>query len=205
MKANKGIITTVTKVREEKKYRIANRSQTDRTLVIEHPNRTNQQFTLVETDKPAEDTKDVYRFQLAVKAGEEKTFPVTEERDVSTAVQLTNNPDQTIRFVLNLNEAPPALKQKLTEALKLKAAWDGQLRDLNQVKADLARLATDQDRIRKNLAATPREAEVYQTYLARLATQEREIDGLTTRERTLMAAEFQARKGFEDFLANLTD
>ncbi len=205
VKANKGIVRTVTKVREEKKYRIANRSQTDRTLVIEHPNRTEQHFKLVETDKPVEDTKDVYRFQLAVKAGEEKTFPVTEERDVATTVQLSNNPDQQIRFVLSLSEAPPALKQKLAEALKRKAAWDGQQRELTQVKADLARLATDQDRIRKNLAATPREAEVYQTYLKRLAEQEREIDTLTAREKALMAAEFTARKDFEDFLANLTD
>ncbi|HYH69123.1 MAG TPA: DUF4139 domain-containing protein, partial [Urbifossiella sp.] len=205
VKAVKGIVTTTTKVREEKKYRVANRSQTDRTLVIEHPNRTNQQFKLVETAAPVEDTAGVYRFQIAVKAGGETTFPVTEERDVAAQVVLTNNPDQTIRFVMNLNEATPALKAKLAEALKLKGAWDGQLRELTQVKADLARLATDQDRIRKNLAATPREAEVYQTYLARLATQEREIDGLTTRERTLMAAEFQARKGFEDYLANLTD
>ncbi|QDU18800.1 DUF4139 domain-containing protein [Urbifossiella limnaea] len=205
VRAVKGIVTTTTKIREEKKYRIANRSQTDRTLVIEHPNRTNQQVKLVETAAPVEDTKEVYRFQVAVKAGEEKTFPVTEERDVSTQVALSNNPDQQIRFFLSLNEATPALKQKLAEAMKLKAAWDGQLRDLTQVKADLARVGTDQDRIRKNLAATPREAEVYQTYLTRLATQEREIDGLTAREKTLMASEFQSRKTFEDFLANLTD
>ena len=39
VKAVKGIVTTVTKVREEKKYRIINRSQTDRTVMIEHPNR----------------------------------------------------------------------------------------------------------------------------------------------------------------------
>ena len=205
VKANKGIVTTVTKVREEKKYRVANRSQTDRTVVIEHPNRTNQQFKLVETAAPVEDTAGVYRFQLAVKAGEEKTFPVTEERDVNTQIALSNNPDGQIRYFLSLNEAPAALKTKLTEALKLKASWDGQLRDLTQVKADVARVGADQDRIRKNLAATPREAEVYQTYLARLATQEREIDGLTARERTLMAAEFTARKAFEDYLADLTD
>ncbi len=204
VKANKGIVRTVTKVREEKKYRIANRSQTDRTLVIEHPNRTNQQFKLVETDRPVEDTKDVYRFQVAVKAGEEKTFVVNEERDVATTVQLSNNPDQTIRFVMNLNEASPALKQRLAEAMKFKAAWDGQVRELADVKANLARLGTDQERIRKNLAATPREAEVYKTYLDRLATQEREIDGLTAREKTVMAAEFQARKTFEDYLTALT-
>lgn len=39
------------------------------------------------------------------------------------------------------------------------------------------------------MAATPQAAdELYQTYLARLAAQEREIDGLTARERALMAA-----------------
>jgi len=147
----------------------------------------------------------VYRFQVAVKAGGETTFPVNEERDVAAQVVLSNNPDQTIRFVLNLNEATPALKTKLTEALKLKGAWDGQLRELTQVKANLARLGTDQDRIRRNLGATPRESEVYKTYLDRLATQEREIDGFTTQEKNLMAAEFTSRKSFEDFLANLTD
>src|SRR5439155_3024484 len=63
VKAVKGIVTTTTKVREVKKYRITNRSEQARTLIIEHPNRTNQQFKLVETEKPIEDTKDVYRFQ----------------------------------------------------------------------------------------------------------------------------------------------
>jgi hypothetical protein len=80
-----------------------------------------------------------------------------------------------------------------------------QLRDLNQVKADLARLGADQDRIRKNLAATPRKEEVYETYLGRLAEQEREIDGLTDREAALMTSVFQARKSFVDYLANLSD
>ena len=45
---------------------------------------------------------------------------------------------------------------------------------------------------------------MYQTYLRRLAEQEREIDGLTAREKELMASEFAARKTFEDFLANLS-
>jgi hypothetical protein len=70
VKAVKGIVTTVTKVTDEKTYRIVNRSQTDRTLLIEHPNRTSQQFKLVDTDKPVEDTPEVYRFQTPVKAGE---------------------------------------------------------------------------------------------------------------------------------------
>jgi len=49
VKAVKGVVTTVTKVTDEKTYKMVNRSQTDRTLLIEHPNRTSQQFKLVDT------------------------------------------------------------------------------------------------------------------------------------------------------------
>ncbi|HEY3787708.1 MAG TPA: DUF4139 domain-containing protein, partial [Urbifossiella sp.] len=205
VKAVKGIVTTVTKIREVKKYRIANRSPQDRVLLIEHPNRTNQQFKLVDTDKPVEDTKDVYRFQTNVKAGEEKNYVVSEERDVRTNISLSNNPDGQIRYFLSLNEASPALKEKLKEALKVKGQWDNSLRELNQVVADLARLHQDQDRIRKNLANTPKEAEVYQTYLKKLSDQEKEIDGLTAKQKKLMGEEFAAKKSFEDYLANLSD
>ena len=198
-------MTTVTKVTEEKKYRVVNRSQTDRTLLIEHPNRTSQQFKLVDTDKPAEDTPDVWRFQIPVKAGETKTFTVKEEKDVSASVQLTNNAEAQIRYFVNLAEASPGLKQKLQEALKIKGEWDASLRELNQVNADLQRLNADQDRIRKNLRETPKEAEVYQTYLKKLSDQEKEIDTLTARQKKLMGDEFSARKKYEDFLANISD
>jgi hypothetical protein len=205
VKAVKGIVTTVTKVTEEKKYRIVNRSQTDRTLLIEHPNRTNQQFKLVDTDKPVEDTPDVWRFQTAVKAGETKTFTVKEERDIASSITLTNNAENQIRYFISLAEASPGLKQKLTQALAIKGEWDVARRELAQVVADLQRLNADQDRIRKNLRETPKEAEVYGTYLKKLSDQEKEIDTLTTKQKKLMDDEFKARKKYEDYLANISD
>ncbi len=105
VKAVKGIVTTKTLLTEEKKYRMINRSQTDRTVLIEHANRTNQQFKLFETEKPVEDTPDVYRFQTPVKAGETKTFTVKEQKELAASVTLTNNADDTIRYFINLSEA----------------------------------------------------------------------------------------------------
>ena len=58
-------------------------------------------------------------------------------------------------------------------------------------QADLQRLNQDQDRIRKNLRETPKEAEVYQTYLKKLSDQEKEIDTLTAKQKKLMADEFK--------------
>ena len=205
MKAVKGIVTTVTKVTDEKTYKVVNRSQTDRTLLIEHPNRTAQQFKLVSAVKPVEDTPEVYRFQTPVKAGETTSFTVKEERDITQTVSLTNGAEGQIRYFISLSEASPALKQRLEEALKVKGAWDAQVRELAQVGADLARLNADQDRIRKNLRETPKEAEVYATYLKKLADQEKEIDALTAKQKKLMADEFTARKKYEDYLANISD
>jgi hypothetical protein len=205
VKAVRGIVTTNTKLTEERKYRIINRSQTDRTLLIEHPNRTNQQFKFVDTEKPIEDTPELYRFQTAVKAGETKTFTVKEEKDIASSITLTNTQEGQIRYFISLAEASPGLKQKLTEALGMKGTWDVTQRELTQVVADLNRLNADQDRIRKNLRETPKEAEVYQTYLKKLSDQEKEIDGLTTKQKKLMGEEFTARKKYEDYLANISD
>ncbi|MCE9567825.1 MAG: DUF4139 domain-containing protein [Planctomycetes bacterium] len=205
VKAVRGIVHTMTKFSEEKKYKIINRSQTDRTLLIEHANRTNQQFKLVGTDKPTEDTPDVYRFTVPVKSGETKTFTVKEEKDIASTISLTNGAENQIRYIINLAEASDSLKQKLTEALTIKATWDVALRELNQIGADLQRLNLDQDRIRKNLRETPKEAEVYATYLKKLSDQEKEIDALTTKQKSLMTSEFTARKKYEDYLANISD
>jgi septal ring factor EnvC (AmiA/AmiB activator) len=152
-----------------------------------------------------EDTPEVYRFQTPVKAGETKTFTVKEEKDIASSLQLTNNADDTIRYFINLAEASPALKQKLTQALAIKGEWDVARRELAQVVADLQRLNTDQDRIRKNLRETPKEAEVYATYLKKLSDQEKEIDALTAKQKKLMEEEFSSRKKFDDYLAGITD
>ena len=46
---------------------------------------------------------------------------------------------------------------------------------------------------------------MYATYLKKLSDQEKEIDALTARQKKLMADEFEARKKYDDFLANLSD
>ena len=205
VKANKGIVTTVTKVTDEKTYRVVNRSKTDRTLLIEHPNRTEGVVKLVGMPKPVEETPEVYRFQLLVKAGETKSFTVTEESDERTTITLTNSDVNTIQHFISLSEASPGLKLKLQEALKLKSVWDNTLRELSQVGADLTRLAKDQERIRKNLHETPKESDVYDTYLKKLSAQEKEIDALTAKQKKLMAEEFAAKKKYEDYLGNISE
>ena len=205
VKATKGIVRTTRRQREEKVYKISNKSDTDRTLVIEHPNRTNQGFKLVEPTKPVEETATLLRFEAKVPAKHNVEYKVVEEREFGEELSLTNANDDTMRYFISLKEASPKLKEQLGEAMKKKGAWDSVRRELTQVQADLVRITADQDRIRKNLRETPEKAEVYQKYLTKLSDQEKELDSLTDKQKKLMADEFAARKTFEDFMGGLSD
>ncbi len=205
VKAQKGIITTVRKFREVRDYKITNRSTTDRVLLIEHPNRTNQGYKVVETAKPTEETAELFRFQTPVTAGKSAEFKVTEERNLSETIQLSNQPDDRILYFIALNEVSPALKAKLKEALTVKAKWDAVRTNLQQVSAALQAITVDQDRIRKNLKETPKEAPVFDTWLKKLSDQEKEIDSLTAKQKQLLADEATTRQAYEAFLGNITE
>src|SRR5262249_15519505 len=99
VKLQKGVLWTTSKVHESKTYNVKNRSDKDRTMLIEHPFRPD--FRLVTPEKPAERARDVYRFEVKVPAGKGASLEVVEERDLGTQVALTNADDQTVRHFLS--------------------------------------------------------------------------------------------------------
>jgi hypothetical protein len=204
VKAVKGIVTTHTVVREEQVYDVSNRSTTDRTLLIEHPNRKGQGFAFIGDHKPKEEAADVFRFEVPVAAKKDLSYTVTEERPVDQSVQLTNNADDQIRYFINLKEAPQSLKAKLQEALKVKAGWDKARQEIQAVNARVQAITVDQKRLRENLRETPKESPLFQRYLKTLEEQEKEMDDLSAKLKTLQGDEARTRAAYDDFLANLS-
>jgi hypothetical protein len=204
VKAVKGIISTHTVFREERVYDVSNRSTTDRTLLIEHPNRKGQGFTFIGENKPKEEAADVFRFELAVGAKKDITYTVIEERPEDSTVQLTNGSDDQIRSFLKLKEAPPSLKAKLEEALTVKGTWDKARQDIQAVTTRIQTITTDQKRVRDNLRETPKESPLFQRYLKTLEEQEKEMDDLSAKLKSLHADEAKAMAAYDEFLANLS-
>jgi hypothetical protein len=204
VKAVKGIVYTSTLLREERVYDIANRSTTDRTLLIEHPNRKGQGFKFVGTNKPAEEAADVYRFEVPVAAKKDLSYTVIEERESGTSVQLTNNADNQIRLFINMKEAPESLKAKLREALTMKAAWDKLRQEIGDSDRRIQTITADQKRIRDNLRETPKESPLFAKYLKTLEDQEKEMDDLQAKLKKLHADEAGTRASYDNYLANLS-
>src|SRR5262249_9641532 len=107
-------------VRQSKAYTVANRNGRDRTALLEHPRR--HEFTLVDTDRPAETAADVYHFELKVPAGKTEMKTVTEEQVIVSKVPLGGDGDDQVHFFQNATITSPALKQALQRALELRWA-----------------------------------------------------------------------------------
>jgi hypothetical protein len=204
VKAIKGIVYTSTVQREERVYDVSNRSTTDRTLLIEHPNRKGEGFAFIGNNKPKEEAADVFRFEVPVGAKKDLTYTVIEERPVQSSVQLTNNTDDQIRYFINLKEAPESLKEKLKEALQVKATWDKARQDILAVNTRVQAITADQKRLRENLRETPKESPLFQRYLKTLEEQEKEMDELSAKLKTLNGDEAKARSAYDTYLANLS-
>jgi hypothetical protein len=204
VKAVKGIVYTNTLVREERLYDVSNRSTSDRTLLIEHPNRKGQGFKFVGEHKPKEEAADVFRFEVPVGAKKDLSYTVTEERDVGSSVQLTNTADNQIRYFLSLKEAPESLKAKLQEALKVKGSWDKVRQEIQAANVRVQTITNDQKRLRDNMRELPKDSDLFKRYLKNLEEQEKEMDDLQAKLKTLQADEAKTRAAFDDFLANLS-
>jgi DNA repair exonuclease SbcCD ATPase subunit len=204
VKAVKGVVHTRTVQREEVVFDIANRSTTDRTLLIEHPNRKGQGFKFTGKSQPKEEAADVYRFEVPVGAKKNLTYTVVEEREAENTIRLTNNADEQIAYFLNLKEAPASLKARLQEALKVKGTWDKVRQDIQAAGTRVTTISQDQKRLRDNMRELPRDSELFKRYLKTLEAQETEMDDLQAKLKALQADEATAKAAYDDFLANLS-
>jgi hypothetical protein len=204
VKAVKGVVSTETLIREERIYDVSNRSDADRTLLIEHPNRKGEGFKFVGERKPVEEAADVIRFQLSVPAKKDLSCTIVEERSQGATITLTNNSDDQIRFFLSLNETSPALKALLNEALGMKARWDDVRRELAKTDQRIQTITADQVRIRQNLREVPKESEAFKRYLAKFDDQEKEMDALHATLKDLQERERIALAAFESFVRGIT-
>ncbi|HKI38026.1 MAG TPA: DUF4139 domain-containing protein [Gemmataceae bacterium] len=201
VKINKGILNQTTKVRQEKTYNLKNRSEHDRVVLIEHPFRPD--FVLLSKDKPAERTRDVYRFEVKLPAGQTASTELADEKDVHTSIALTNSDDNTMRFFLSQRVVSGAVEDALTKAIELKGKVSDTSREIAQLQKQLKDITDDQARLRANLKEMPATAEAYKRYLKKFDDQETQIEDFQKKIKVLQDTEFRQRKAFEDYLAAL--
>jgi hypothetical protein len=196
-----GLIQTTHRFHQEKVYNLKNRSEQDRTVIIEHPYRAD--LTLTAPEKFSERARDVYRFEVPVKAHGTAKLVVAEERDLIQNIALSNTDDNTFKFFLNSQLSSPAVKKALETAAGLKGKLQESRRELAHVERQLKDVRDDQNRLREDLKVVPQTSAAYKRYVEKFDKQETEIEQYQARVKALQNAEHLQGEEFNRFLANL--
>src|SRR6185437_9042286 len=132
-------------------YSANNTGDEDRTILIEHPRRTNG-WSLEDSLKAAESTPDLYRFRLRVKPHATEKLEVSEHGPEFTSV--TIDPSQnTNAYLIELVKRVPDVEQKLKPVIDAQS----KLAELDQAIAESKQreqnASADEARCRENLTA----------------------------------------------------
>jgi hypothetical protein len=172
----KGIVHASMKLHQTKSFLVRNRSDRDRVLLIEHP--VCADWKLIRPEKPAERTRQCYRFRVAVGAGRDGGLTVVEEKSRLDQVALSSADSPAIRLFLTSEAASSKVKEALQKALDLKAARESSQSHWAGLERQLREIQEDQGRLRANLSKVPPISAAYRRYLTKFDTQETEIERL---------------------------
>jgi hypothetical protein len=202
VKIVKGALHAARKLRETKTYLIKNRSEQDRTLLIEHTIRAD--WSLVTPQEPNERSREVYRFQLKVPAGQVAKQEVIEEQTRHEQFSVDTSDDEKIRFFMRSTVSSPKVKEALKKAVDLKSSVGQAQGERLQLDNQLKAIKEDQTRMRANLEKLPNTSAAYKRYLEKFDVQETEIEKLQKQIKELQETEKKLLKEYESYLVSLT-
>ena len=198
----KGVLEVSRKVVHTQEYKIENKGDSDKTLVVEQP--VMPDGKLVDTPEPYESTETVHRFKVAAPAGKVKDFNVTQQRVLDQRVVILPADVSELAGYLRTGEIPKDVRDALAKAISLKQAASGTERQIAEADAEISNIAAEQERIRKNMQAVDKQSQYYNRLLGKLNDQETRIEALQTKKDDLTATLEKQRSDLADYLKGLT-
>ena len=180
VKVSKGVLTHVSELHERTLYTARNQDQSTRTLVIEHPARSEWQLAKA-AKEPDEKAPGVYRFRMEVPSKATASLPVEEVRTLATSYQLSNLEEDQIAVFVKQGTITAEMAQALAKITAQKAVVAKLEEEMENRQKDIDRIVEDQGRLRENMKALRGSAEekaLLQRYTRQLDEQETQLDAL---------------------------
>jgi len=197
----KGTMIATRKYVRGQEYTVKNSGKAAKKVLIEYP--VDASWKLVKPEKPAEKTRDLYRFAVDAKPGEPVTILVEEERTDSQTVVINNLDDGSLQFYINAKVVGDKVKDALKEIVKRKAELGQLTVNKQQHEQRVREIGEDQTRIRQNMAQLDRNSDVYKNYVKKFSDQESEIEKLRVQIAELVDEEVNKRKSLDGYLTGL--
>jgi hypothetical protein len=196
-----GVLSVSRKQRVINAYDLHNKADAEKKVLILQP--IINGYDLVEPAKPTEKAKDEYRFEIPVAAGKTTEFKSVSERTYSETAALLNTNIDTLLVYSRNEKISPKLKSALEEIIKRRNALTDIQNQRKALQDQIKNIDDDQDRIRQNMNSLPRDSDLYKSYMAKLTTQETQLDSLRQQIAKLQDVETAANKSLSDYVQSL--
>lgn len=186
-------------------YTIRNVDKRAKTLVIEHPIRSN--YKLVGT-KPARTTANMYRFEVKLEPSSEQAFPVVEEHEFQSSVIITSLTPSVLATYIEGRTLSASGRKALEQIVSLKQKIDDMQQLIRTVDGEAQRLERDGERVRQNIASlkdVPGQGDQVQRYARQLGDLDTNVTALRdqqaelNRQRTQMETDLNTLIGSAEF------
>ncbi len=197
----KGTLIATRKFVRTTEYTVKNSGKQPKTVLVEYP--IEPTWTLVAPAKPAEKTRNLYRFRVEAESAKPVKLRVEEQRTDRQHVALTNLDDGTIQIYLSAKVVGERVKAALAEVVKRKHALEGVVAEVRQRQQQIRDIGEDQARIRQNMAQLDRNTDVYKNYVKKFSEQEAEIEKVRGQIAGLTDQTTRLRKALDEYLLGL--
>jgi hypothetical protein len=201
-KITKGMLEIQRKYVAKMEYLIENKGDAAKTIIIEHPIRSGWMLASG-TPKPIETTQTVYRFKDSVQTAKPSKLTVGEEMVRSDTLAMLPADIGQLAFYSRTGEIPKDVRDALAKAISLKQAIIDTDRQIAECSKQVNDIVQDQSRIRENMKTVEQKSKYYEDLLAKLSTQETQIEKLQGQRDDLQHKRDQQQKDLEDYLGNL--
>ena len=182
-------------------YTIKNKADDERQVIVEHPFQSG--WDLITPDEFEEKTDTLYRFRVAVAAGEASELLVhTERTDVEHVGIMGISVDRLLWYTRS-EAIPDDVREALTRAVQFKQQLAQLTEKLQEAQRQKNLIEAGQDRLRKNIETVGTDSQLGRRYLTKLNEQEDQIEQLDTDIVDLREQVEAAKQALADYLNDL--
>ncbi len=197
-----GVLTLTRTDRRITDYVIAGAAREPRTVILDHPRVAGYELASPR-DKVTGVTARDYQIRVEVAAGATVTLKVSLERPVSETVVIADLPSTALAAYVTSTEISSPVRAALGHVAALRATLDDKTAAVKALEAELARITTDQARIRENLKVAPARSALARRYLATLTQQEDRITAVDKQLVDARAAVHDAEQALSKYIRAL--
>ncbi|MGQ9371181.1 DUF4139 domain-containing protein [Azospirillum sp. ST 5-10] len=197
-----GVLHLTVEERQTTTYTLEGAAREPRTVIVEHPRRPG--WELVEPAGAApEATDEAYRLPVAVPAGGTATLTVVTRHPRVDRIALTDLDAERIAAYADAGALAPAVRDALNRAAELRGALATHQRRIADLEREQADVLKNQERLRTNLEALPRDSDLYRRTLDKMGEQETRLETLATDLAAARRDAEAARTALADYVKGL--